>query len=478
MLSRRQFIKNTGVVGTGLALAPACYTQVVKTPEFLSRRPPLAQRRFSSPAVEAKIAEVAAAVKDPEIAWLFANCFPNTLDTTVTVGQLDGQPDTYVITGDIDAMWLRDSSAQVWPYLPLIKQDPTLEKLIQGVVNRHARCVRIDPYANAFYRDETQKSDHILDKTEMKPGVHERKWEVDSLCYVIRLAHGYWQAGGDPACFDPGWLAAMKIIAQTFKEQQRKTGPGPYKFLRMTEYPRDTAAGGGRGGLANPIGLICSVFRPSDDGTTFPFLIPSNFFAVESLRELAALVTAFFPNEQTFAAECTALADEVHQALQTYATVPQKKFGEILAYEVDGFGSHYLMDDSNVPSLLSLPYLKAIKPDDAAVYLNTRRFLLSEANPYYVKGTAAEGISGPHAGRQRIWPMSIIMRAMTSTDESEIAESLRLLKTTHAGTGFMHEAFDKDNPANFTRKWFAWANTLFGEFILAVLAKNPRLLTA
>ena len=342
---------------------------------FVSGRPAPAARKFVSPAVEAQIQAVKQRIKDPELAWMFENCCPNTLDTTVEVGTLDGKPDTYVITGDMDAMWLRDSSAQVWPYLPFIQKDPALENLVMGVVNRQARCVLLDPYANAFLKD-TSRTGNQDDLPLMKPGVHERKWELDSLCYVIRLAHGYWKAAGNTACFDAQWLSAMKLIVQTFKEQQRQNGGyGPYSFKRKTTWATETSSGGtGAGNLVKPVGLICSVFRPSDDGTIFPFLIPSNFFAVVSLRQLADMVRAFY-QEPAFAAECVQLADEVHHALQEYATVTHKVFGEILAYEVDGFGGHYLADDANVPSLLSLPYINPdMRAQDKALYARTRRF--------------------------------------------------------------------------------------------------------
>ena len=447
-------------------------------PVFISNRPAEKDRRFKSIAIDNKISEVKSKVKDPELAWLFENCFPNTLDTTVTVTEKDGKPDTYIITGDIDAMWLRDSSAQVWPYLPFMKEDKLLERMIMGVINRHAVCVLIDPYANAFYNDVTKISGWQHDQTEMKPGVHERKWEVDSLCYVIRLAHGYWKTGADPACFDAKWFNAMQTIIKTFKQQQRKSDMGPYRFRRNTLRPTDTAAGSGYGNLTKSNGLICSVFRPSDDGTIFPYLIPSNYFAVASLKQLSEMVLALYKNEE-FSTECRDLAEEVHQALNNYATVKHAKFGEILAYEIDGYGSHYLSDDANIPSLLSLPYLSSLQGKDLAVYKNTRRFLLSYGdNPYYVRGKAAEGISGPHAGRDNIWPMGIMMRAMTSSDDSEIKQCLNYLKTTHAGTGFMHESFNKDDAKQFTRKWFAWANTLFGEFIIRLLEEKPHLLNS
>ena len=476
MIKRRDFIKNTGLATATLALSQVPGFSIALAPDekFPSKRPALTDRKFRSEAVEKKLASVRKMMKDEELAWLFENCFPNTLDTTVTATTKDGRPDTYVITGDIDAMWLRDSSAQVWPYLPLMKDDRKLQEMIAGVVNRHAFYVGIDPYANAFYNDATRKGHD--DKTDMKPWVHERKWEVDSLCYVIRLAHGYWKHSGDNAPFDATWQNAMKTIVATFKSEQRKNGKSAYNFRRLTTSPTDTAAGGGAGAPINPVGLICSVFRPSDDGTVFPFLIPSNYFALQSLRQLAEMATAVLQNK-VFADECNSLADEVEKALNEYAVVEHKKGRRILAYEIDGYGAHYLIDDSNIPSLVSLPYLGAISTKDP-LYKATRKFLLTAGNhPYYAKGKAAEGTTGPHAGKDNIWPMGIIIRAMTSDDDNEIKNCLSMLKATHAGTGFMHESFYKDDATHFSRKWFAWANTLFGEMILKLMDEKPHLLS-
>jgi meiotically up-regulated gene 157 (Mug157) protein len=304
--------------------------------------------------------------------------------------------------------------------------------------------------------------------------VHERKWEVDSLCYVIRLAHGYWKYSGDASCFDSTWRSAMKTIVATFKSEQRKNGKSAYNFKRVTDRPHDTAAGGGAGTPVNPVGLICSVFRPSDDGTVFPFLIPSNYFAVQSLRQLAEITDKVL-QEKAFAAECITLAKEVEAALNVYAVVEHKTAGRILAYETDGYGAHYLIDDSNIPSLVSLPYLGAINATDP-LYQSTRKFLLTPgAHPYYSKGNAAEGTTGPHAGRDMIWPMGIIIRAMTSSNDDEIKKCLAMLKATHAGSGFMHEAFYKDDASKFTRKWFAWANTLYDEMMLKLIDEKPHL---
>ena len=431
------------------------------------------KRNFVSDAVDAKIAEVKKTIADPELGWLFENCFPNTLDTTVRAGTLDGKPDTFVITGDINAMWLRDSSAQVWPYLPLSKSDAKLKTLLAGVIRRQTRCVLIDPYANAFNFGPTG-SEWDKDRTQMKPELHERKWEIDSLCYPVRLAHGYWKTTGDASCFDQSWQDAAALIVKTFREQQRFHGPGPYSFQRLTEVPSDSLPGSGYGNPTRPCGLIHSGFRPSDDACIFPYLIPSNFFAATSLEQLAEIFEAELPNK-AFAKECRALAAQIREALKKQATARHPKYGEVYAYEADGYGNHLFMDDSNIPSLLAMPYLGSCAPAEP-VYRNTRAFVLSEDNPYYFRGKAAAGAGGPHSGLGMIWPLAITVQALTSQSEPEIAACLKTLKATHAGTGFMHESFSKDDAKNYTRPWFAWANTLFGELILTVHQNHPRLL--
>ena len=473
MNNRRQFLQTAGILASGILLKESGAFAFNKNP-FESKRPPLAERKFTSEAVENVIKKLKKEIADPELAWLFENCFPNTLDTTVDFEVIKGKPDTYVITGDIDAMWLRDSTAQVWPYLSLIENDQHLQQLIKGVINRQVKCIHLDSYANAFYKDENKISEWKSDLTEMKPGIHERKWEIDSLCYPIRLAHQYWKLTGDITPFDANWEEAVKIIVKTFKAQQRKHGNGPYSFQRTTAFATDTVALGGFGYPVNPVGLICSMFRPSDDATIFPFLVPSNFFAVVSLKHAADMVQSIRKNN-ALANECLQLANEVESALHQYAIINHKQYGKIYAYEVNGFGSFNLMDDANVPSLLSLPYLNAAKQNDA-VYINTRKFVLSPDNPFFFKGTGGEGIGGPHAGMDRIWPLSIIMRGLTSNDESEIKKCIRMLKGSNAGTGFMHESFNKNDVNNFSRKWFAWANTLFGELTLKTSTSYPEII--
>ncbi len=472
-MHRRKFIQNSSLL-SGSILLNKQFVFADDVP-FESHRPPLAKRNFTSKAVEGAIAEFKAGVKDPELAWLFENCFPNTLDTTVFYALKGARPDTYVITGDIDAMWLRDSCAQVWPYLPFIKKDEKLRQLVAGVVNRQAHCVLEDPYANAFYKDDSKVSEWKTDHTDMKPGIHERKYEIDSLCYPIRLAYRYWKETGDSKPFGEEWKRSIELTLQTFREQQRKTGKGPYHFQRQTSAPTDTLPMGGYGFPIKPNGLVCSMFRPSDDATVYPYLVPSNFFAVVSLKHAAEMVDAVFKDEK-LTSELKGLAAEVEQALQKNAIVTHPQFGKIYAFEVDGFGNSNLMDDANVPSLLALPYLDAV-PQNDPIYQNTRKFVLSGSNPYFYKGTAGEGIGGPHVGKDgMIWPLSIIARGLTSSDDAEIKHCIAMLKSTHAGTGFMHETFNKNDPADFTRTWFAWANTIFGEFLWKTYQQKPQLL--
>jgi hypothetical protein len=281
------------------------------------------------------------------------------------------------------------------------------------------------------------------------------------------LAYQYWKTTGDKSVFDADWQKAAAAILETFTVQQRKNGLGPYKFERETTRQLDTLSNGGYGRPLKPVGLINSSFRPSDDAATYGFLIPSNLFAVVSLRQIAEISTKV-TGDTSFAKKCIALADEVNAAIQKYAVVEHKKYGKVFAFEVDGFGNATFMDDANVPSLLALPYLGCVEKNDP-IYQNTRKLVWSEDNPYFFKGKAGEGIGGPHVGYDMVWPMSIIMRAMTSNDDKEIAWCIKTLRNTDAETGFMHETFHKDDPTNFTRSWFAWANTLFGELILKLV---------
>ncbi len=464
-----------GRVNNIYAQSPGRSTFQLKADEVARyERPSVDKRSFHSEAVERLINKIAPKIKDPKLRRLFVNCYPNTLDTTVQFELVNGRPKTFVITGDIKAMWLRDSSAQVFPYLPLVREDKHLALMIKGLIRKQIECVLLDPYANAFNNepigsywetDKTQKMDKML---------HERKWEIDSLCYVIRLAYHYWLETGDTSIFDSDWQRAMELVVKTFKEQQRKDGLGSYSFMRDGDRASDTHLNNGFGAPVKPNGLIYSAFRPSDDATQYGFLIPSNMFAVVSLKQLVEIGFATKAN-QNYIQECRSLAKEVNQAIERHAVVNHPVAGQVYAYEVDGFGNNYCMDDANIPSLLSAPYLGYLSMDNP-LYLHTRKLIWSKNNPYFFQGKWGAGVGGPHVGLGQAWPMSIIMRALTSKNKEEIRECLTILCHTDAGTGFMHESFDVENPKKFTRKWFAWANTLFGELIVKVYHNYPELL--
>lgn len=473
--SRRSLLAGSAALAAVAAWGPVAGAAPGR---FTSHRPAPADRRFTSKAVEAEIARITKQIADPELAWLFTNCYPNTLDTTVKMGSVDGKPDAFVITGDIPCLWLRDSAAQVKPYLHLARHDPKLVELFRGLIGRQARCILIDPYANAFMEDPSAKTNlkwALTDDTEMRPGVAERKWEIDSLCYAIRLAYGYWTETGDTVPFDSTWAESARAIVRTFREQQRKNGPGSYRFQRPANQPSETLLAG-LGAPTRKVGLIHSGFRPSDDSCLYPLFIPANLFAVTALRELAKIAQGA-RGDAALANDAAALADEVERALGQHGTMRLKDGREVWAYEVDGYGNAIFMDDANVPSLSGLAWLGCVPADDP-LWQRTADAAWSEANPWFFRGTAGEGIGGPHIGEGQIWPMSLIVRALTSTDDATILKCLATLKSTHAGTGFMHEAFDKDNPAKFTREWFAWANGLFGELILHLAATRPHLLAA
>jgi uncharacterized protein len=404
-------------------------------------------------------------LSDPQLDRMFRQCFPNTLDTTTVLTE----DDTYIITGDINAMWLRDSCAQVHPYLPFAGEDEVLARVIKGLIQRQARYINIDPYANAFNFEPNGRG-HQDDETDQSPWLWERKYEVDSLCYPVRLAYNYWKLHGDQSIFTEEWYEAAQKIVDTWRVEQDHS-QSPYRFVRRNCVPTDTLP---NDGLGNPVaitGMTWSGFRPSDDSCTYGYLIPAQMFAVVELAHLTEIFHHVY-RDFILAAECQNLQSEIDRGIQAYGIVNHPEYGEIFAYEVDGFGNSVLMDDANVPSLLSIPYLGYATVDDP-VYRNTRRFILSPDNPYYQEGSHARGIGSPHTPKGYIWHIALIMQALTSTTREETPEILEMLKRTDAGTGFMHESFDPNDPNTFTRPWFAWANTLFGELIVNRVLSSP-----
>jgi uncharacterized protein len=407
------------------------------------------------------IAEVSSALAQrPKLARMFARCFPNTFQTTLTRLADDT---TFVITGDIPAMWLRDSAAQVRPYLALAPADAEIADLLEGVVRRQLRYILHDPYANAF-NQEPNSHGHQSDLTEMSPLVWERKYEVDSLCYPIQLAYLLWRATGRTSHFDQTFRDAAQTIVELWRREQRHHEDSPYRFERANTIPIDTLSHGGQGSPVASTGMTWSGFRPSDDACTYGYLVPANMFAVVALGYLAEIAMQVL-GDAALADEAQQLRDAIEAGIQTYAKIEHARHGTIYAYETDGRGNYNLMDDANVPSLLSLPYLGYCAKDDP-IYLNTRAFILSPDNPYFYRGAVAEGVGSPHTPAGYIWHIALSMQGLTAADPAERERILDLLERTDAGTDLMHEGFSVDDPSQFTRPWFAWANSLFSELVL------------
>jgi meiotically up-regulated gene 157 (Mug157) protein len=398
----------------------------------------------------------------PDLAALFARCYPNTLETTVS---MDGDGSAFIITGDIPAMWLRDSSAQVMPYLGLTARDPDVGRLIRGLIRRQTECILCDPYANAFNRGPSGAG-HAGDRPPSDPHVWERKFELDSLCYPIHLSYTYWRVTHDTTIFTDRMRLALGTILNVMRVEQRHERDSTYRFERPNPLlPTDTLLREGRGTPTAYTGMVWSGFRPSDDRCTYGYLIPANMFAVVVLGYVAEIAREVY-GDPDLALQADGLRNEIDQGIQAHGIVNHERYGRIYAYETDGYGSHNLMDDANVPSLLSIPYL-GYRPATDKVIKNTRRFVLSRDNPYYYEGRHARGIGSPHTPHGYIWPIALIMQGLTALDRAEQDDMVRMLVNTTAGTHYMHESFDPDNPVRFTRPWFAWANSLFGRFIVA-----------
>lgn len=401
------------------------------------------------------------AEKYPELKPLARQCFLNTIETTVTQLE-DGS--YFVITGDIPAMWLRDSAAQLKPYLKYAKEDEALREILRSVISKHAFYVNLDPYTNAFNSEVLSHGYTEDDKGDFSSGwIWERKYEVDSLCAAIYLSHEYFMSTEDKKIFTEEFRLMLAKILKTFRTEQNHES-SPYWFVRENApVPSETLVRNGKGRVVNYTGMTWSGFRPSDDACKFGYLIPANMMAVVAMRKAAQLAEIGYCDAD-LKNGCLALADEIEDGIESYGIVDHPKYGKIYAYETDGFGNYNLMDDANSPSLLAIPYL-GYRPADDPIYQNTRRFVLSHDNPYYYSGKAAKGIGSPHTPPNYIWHISLCMQILTSTDPIEKRECLDMIARSHAGTNFMHEGFDVDDPNKFTRSWFAWANTLFAQML-------------
>ncbi|NQK56737.1 glycoside hydrolase family 125 protein [Streptococcus suis] len=392
---------------------------------------------------------------------VFERCYTDTLDRTIS--QLEDGT-TFVLTGDIPAMWLRDSTAQVKPYLALAGKDEILRQMIVGLVERQMAFILMDPYANAF-NQAANGHGHQIDHTQMGPWIWERKYEVDSLCYPLQLAYLLWKATGETSHFNQTFFGAAEKIVQLWKLEQHHED-SPYSFERDTDRLEDTLTHQGKGAPCAYTGMTWSGFRPSDDACIYPYLIPSNMFAVVVLGYLGEIAEQFASEEFSDLAEgARRLAQEIDQGIRTFGLTKNQAGETIFAYEVDGLGNQSIMDDPNVPSLLAAPYLGYCQKDDP-IYLATRRTILSQENPYYYQGDYAAGLGSSHTFYRYIWPIALAIQGLTTDDKEEKARLLDTMVACDGGTGLMHESFHVDDPTLYSREWFSWANMMFCELVL------------
>jgi len=407
------------------------------------------------------VERVRAAFDDPRVAEVVSDALHRTLQDTLT---LDGS-EFFVITGDIPAMWLRDSTTQLWPYLRMLSESPELADVVAGVLRRQFRQTAHDPYANSFNPGPTG-AHYGPGDLNADPWVWEQKYEVDSLAFPVLLAHRWWRATGRTDVFDDHAHDVFRTIVGQFRREQRHEELSDYRFVRPDAIPTETLV---RDGLGTPVGftgMTWGGFRPSDDACTFGYNVPQNLLAAQALLNLGDLADGVW-DDDALAQDAWDLAAQILRGVREFGIVDHPRYGRIYAYEVDGFGGELLMDDANMPSLLSLPMLS---PDvlDADVCERTRKFVLSPDNPWWFSGSAATGIGSPHTRAGRVWPIALAVEGLTSGSVDRQRELVALLLATDAGTGRMHEAFDVDDPSRFSRPWFSWADAMFCELALAV----------
>ena len=398
--------------------------------------------------------------KYPKLKAMYKNCYEHTIKTALKKCD-DGT--YFVLTGDIPAMWLRDSSAQITHYIPLAG-DKEIAEVIEGVIKRQFMYIKTDSYANAFNEYPDSSEGHPNDIPKNSPWVHERKYEVDSLCYPIRILYMYWKQTGNEEIIKKNLEEIAEIIVNQFKTEQHHFEKSPYRFTRPDpNAPWDTIYNDGMGNPVKYTGMTWSGFRPSDDGCEYGYLIASEMFAVVILGYMSKMLKSVCGNEE-LAEECEKLKDEIDSGIKRFGIVKHEKYGKIYACETDGMGHYSMIDDANIPSLLSIPYIEYADIEDET-YQNTRKFLLSAENPFYFEGKYARGIGSRHTPKNYIWHMALVMQGLTADGDEEKREIIDMIVNTDADTGYLHEGFNADNPYEYTREWFTWPNSLFAEFV-------------
>ena len=451
----------------------------------MSNRIEKSKRTFHSEIIENYIISLSSKFKDKNLQNIFTNCYLNTLDTTIDFDPLNN--DTFIITGDIKAMWLRDSSFQIFPYLKFCTKDENLNKMILGLFNRQLNCIKIDPYANAFNKDDSKSSIWKNDITYKKNSegkfinamnnfLWERKYELDSLLIPIYTMCLYINYTQNFSILNEKFFECLNIILNLIEKEKRGTDDedkenGPeYFFQRKIEEPFDSLHLG-RGNPSKSNDLIKSSFRNSDDCTLFSYNIPENAFLVVTFKKLIEILEKFKPKFEKIN-KLKEISNKIYKSIFLNGVFKDENNNNFFAFEIDGFGNYYFMDEAGYPNLISLPFFGFLSNEDE-IYKTTRKKILSSRNPYYIKGKFGDGLSSSHGNRKYIWTLFTIMRGLTSNDKNEVEECLNLLVNSAVKTGFMHESFDVDDVDKFTREWFCWANSFFGVFVEFVVEKFP-----
>jgi len=474
--------------------------------ELPYQRPKEHCRTFSSSAVEKVIKDLQKRVKDKDLARLIENALPNTLDSTILWHKKAPSDNplsysqTFVVTGDIHAEWLRDAARQLSVYQNLTKYDDDLKELMRGAINTQASFILVNPYCNAFHPPKGAQDAGIkpgqTHQDKVSPRVHwkyvfECKWEIDSLASFLTLTNEYYAATQDHTIFNSLWFNAVANILTVLRRQSSPTFdeeggilPFFYTFQRNTNVGTETLPLAGTGNPVNyGTGLIRSAFRPSDDACIYQFFIPGNAHMAVELNKTSAILaslTDVLEEEELpkFVEETKKYGATITKGIYDHAIFDHKEFGKVFAYEIDGYGGSVFMDDANIPSLLSLPDLGFLNKEDP-IYQNTRKMILSKrGNPYFLQGRHFKGIGGPHIGIHNAWPMSLLLQIRTTNDEKEIMENLNTVLKTTGNLGLVHESVQVNYPGGreFTRPWFAWANSELGKTILDLAKRKPHLI--
>ncbi|KAF2678064.1 glycoside hydrolase family 125 protein [Lentithecium fluviatile CBS 122367] len=483
------------------------YSKVVHEPvssgkfKLAYQRPSDDCRTFKSQGVEDTLARMESVIKDPDLYRLFQNAYPNTLDTAIKwrghAADNAGEELTFIITGDINAMWLRDSSNQMQSYLPLLNasSDPdSIASLYRGAINLQARYLLTSPYCNSFQppvesgippAENGAGSQDTVNPAYSNASVFECKYELDSLAAFLEISTNYYEKTNDAEFFGKfQWVQAIEAVLRVAEDMKTPTYgddgtvlQSPFTFTRLTTRATETLANDGIGNpIANGTGLIRSAFRPSDDSTLYQLYIPSNMMFSAYLSSTAEIMEKLNTgNSAALAEQMRDLSDSLRDAIETHGTVEHERYGKIYAFEVDGFGGRNIMDDANIPSLLSAPF--NTYPVDKEVYANTRALVLGASNPYFMRGPVINAVGGPHQGPGMAWPMASIVRILTSDDDEEIVGELRQILSSTAGLGLIHESVNSFDVNHWTRQWFSWANGLFGQMILDLEDRKPEILS-